>query len=233
MVSTEPPARRVGRPARISRQKIGDAAIEIGLTDLTLRAVAECLGVTIASLYHHIDGKEDLLRLAAAQRARQARLPTDRGQHWAVWLLEWAIYNRDAFATEPALLQQYIDSSISAEAIAENADRILAPLVRQGFTITEAQSAYEVVSSCAIGAAVHALRDERAAAEGRSGLHDDVLAERPADELPHLRQLVAETAADPPDDPLVPRVRTVLAGIAAERDEPWAPVAEALSAAAE
>src|SRR5262245_13502271 len=108
---------KVGRPARISRRAIAEAANEIGLSQLTLRAVAERLGVSVASLYHHVDGKDDLLRLAAEYTAARTPIPQAHGQHWAVWLLEWAFYNRDAFAAEPALLEQYLDGAISAEVI--------------------------------------------------------------------------------------------------------------------
>ena len=48
---------RVGRPPRISRQMIAEAAHQVGLDGLTLRAVADRLGVSIAALYHHVSGK--------------------------------------------------------------------------------------------------------------------------------------------------------------------------------
>ena len=56
--------RRVGRPARINRQLIAEAAGEIGLADLTLKAVADRLGVSVTGLYHHIADKDDLMRLS-------------------------------------------------------------------------------------------------------------------------------------------------------------------------
>src|SRR3954469_17552760 len=90
------PGRRRGRPPRISQDQIADAALEVGLSELTLRAVADHLGVTVAALYHHVDGKDALLRLAADRSARRLTVPEDHGQHWAVWLLEWAAYNRAA-----------------------------------------------------------------------------------------------------------------------------------------
>src|SRR5262245_3924357 len=123
------PRRRVGRPPRISRDQIAEAAHEIGLADLTLKAVADELGVSVAGLYHHIDGKDDLLRLAAEYSATRVQLPEDHGQHWALWLMEWATYNLDAFLAEPALLVQYLEGAVSAEAIATNVDRALGLLV--------------------------------------------------------------------------------------------------------
>ena len=137
MAGTQPISeapRPVGRPPRISRQMIAEAAHELGLDGLTLRAVADHLDVSIAALYHHVSGKDDLMRLAAEYAAAAVPIPTDTGQHWAVWLQEWASYNHDIFLTRPALLAQYLDGAISMESIATNVDRILGVLVRQGFT---------------------------------------------------------------------------------------------------
>jgi AcrR family transcriptional regulator len=218
---------KVGRPARISRQAIAEAANEVGLTDLTLRAVADRLGVSVASLYHHVEGKDDLLRLAAEYTASRTPIPEDHGQHWAVWLLEWAFYNRDAFVAEPALLGQYLDGAISADVIAENTDAILAPLMAQGFSPAEAQSAYQLVSSCALGSAVHAIREQRAAGRGEPAarVYRQVLAGRAPDELPHLRALLDEAAAHPLDS-FESRMTTVLAGIAVRRGDDWSAIAD-------
>lgn len=215
----------MGRPARISREAIAEAANEIGLSDLTLRAVADRLGVSIASLYHHVDSKDDLLRLAAEYSASRTRVPRDDGQHWAVWLLEWARHNRDAFVAEPALLGQFLDGAISADVIADNTDTILGLLVRQGFSITEAQSSYQLLSACAIGSAVQAIRAQRAAAAGRPAAteYGRVLAERGPEDLPHLRALLAEAAVTPRDS-FEARMTTVLAGIAARRGDDWSEI---------
>jgi AcrR family transcriptional regulator len=226
-------ARKVGRPARISRDTIARAAHEIGLSDLTLKAVADRLGVSVAGLYHHIDGKDDLMRLAAEYSATRLELPADRGQHWALWLFEWATYNRKAFVAQPALLGQYLEGAISAEVIADNADRILGLLVRQGFAVGEAIAAYELVSGCAIGSAVIAIREREASRAGRPSLaeHQRVLAHRDLDELPYLRQLVAELAVNPGPS-FSEQVRSVLLGIAIGRGESWEPVAELLDESA-
>ncbi len=218
---------KVGRPARISREAIAEAANEIGLSDLTLRAVADRLGVSIASLYHHVEGKDDLLRLAAEYGAARRQVPRDEGQHWAVWLLEWSIHNRDSFVAEPALLGQYLDGAISAEVIADNTDAMLAPLVAQGFGVSEAQAAYQLVTSCALGSAVNAIREQRAVAAGHPAVdeYERVLARRDPADLPHLRALLAETAITPLDS-FATRITTVLAGIAVRRGDDWATVAD-------
>lgn len=201
---------------------IAAAAHEVGLADLTMKAVADRLGVSVASLYHHVDGKDDLLRLAAEYSAARVRRPIDHGQHWALWMLEWATHNRDSFIAEPELLTQYLDGAISADAIADNLNAILGLLVRQGFSIGEAQGAYELVSSCAIGSAVQAIREQRARQSGRSAFvqQQQVLLHRDPSDLPYLRLLLAEAVEAPPAS-FWSRVTTILVGIAARRGEPW------------
>ena len=220
---------KVGRPARISREAIAEAANDIGLSDLTLRAVADRLGVSIASLYHHVDGKDDLLRLAAEYSAARTPIPRDEGQHWAVWLLEWALYNRDAFVAEPALLGQFMDGAIGADVMADNTDAILGRLMAQGFTARDAQTAYQLVSGCALGSAVQAIREQRAAAAGRPAAKEyrRVLAEREPGDLPHLRALLTEAAVTPLES-FESRMTTVLAGIAARRGDDWSVIATQL-----
>lgn len=229
---TDAARRPVGRPPKINRGMIAEAAQEVGLADLTLRAVADRLGVSVAGLYHHIEGKNDLLRLAAEHAASRMTIPRDRGQHWAVWLREWAHYNRDAFMSEPELLGQFLEGAISADAIAENADAILGLLVRQGFTIEEADAAYELVSSCAIGAAVSAIRERHADAEGRPlrAEYEGVLSHRGRDELPHLRALLRSDTVSRRqsfDD----EIATVLIGIAVNRGARWTVVRSKLQEA--
>jgi len=201
---------------------IAEAALARGLEGLTLRDVADDLGVSIAALYHHVTSKDDLMRLAAEYSAARVPLPVDTGQHWAMWLHEWAEYNLDAFLAQPGLLAQYLEGAIRAEAIATNLEAILDVLVRQGFSVTEANEAYEVVTACALGTIVSVLREREVAAEGRSSAEAfrEVADARGPDALPHLRRLLDDVAATGRPS-FQARIATVLYGIAVRRgDDP-------------
>ncbi len=213
---------------------IAEAAHEIGLDGLTLRRVADHLGVSIAALYHHVSSKDDLMRVAAEYSATKVPLPEDRGQHWAVWLYEWAAYNRDAFLAQPGLLAQFLEGAISAEAIAGNIDTILGLLVRQGFSILDANAAYELVTSCALGTAVTTIREREAERAGRTILasHRQVLAQAGPDDLPYLRRLIDACATQPRDTAFHSRIATVLCGVAGRQGEEWPPIERLIEAAA-
>jgi AcrR family transcriptional regulator len=208
---------RVGRPAQINRLMIARAAHELGLEGLTLRAVADHLGVSVAALYHYVSGKDDLVRAAAEYAAGTVPLPEDTGQHWAVWLLEWAFYNHDVFASRPRLLAEYLDGAISEASIAPRLDRIIGGLVRQGFTALDAAEAYRAVAASAMGVVVTELRSQQVPGDPPD----------PADELTHLRALRGELrrAGHRPFEDLIV---TVIRGIAAERGDEWGPVHDEL-----
>jgi AcrR family transcriptional regulator len=222
----------VGRPPRINRQMIAEAAHELGLEQLTLKAVADHLGVSIAALYHYVKGKDDLLRLAAEYAASRVPLPEDHGQHWAIWLLEWATYNRDVFLARQGLLAQYLDGAISPESIAPNVDTILGVLVRQGFTVTEANATYELVSSCALGTAVATIRERQSARAGRSvaAAYRRLVRQRKADDLPYLRALLEEADAGV-RRPFEENVATILIGVAIRRGDDWHEIEAKVTAA--
>ncbi|MFC5745697.1 TetR/AcrR family transcriptional regulator [Actinomadura rugatobispora] len=210
-----------GRPPKIDRAAIARAAGEIPLNDLTLGKVAQRLGVSVPSLYHYVRGRDDLLRLAAAQSATRLTLPVDHDQHWAVWFYEWAVYIREAFVDDPGLLTQYINGAINIEVLAEHVDGALGLCVRQGFSPAEAMQAYDLVSECALGAAVTFLRQEAHPIEqDLSG----ALAEK---DVPYLRLAVSAGPSVPL--PFTEQIVTVLAGIATRRGEDWTEISELLA----
>ena len=196
------------------------AAHEIGLADLTVKAVAAHLGVSVGALYHHIDNKDDLLRLAAEYSVTRTRVPDDHGQHWALWLCEWAAYNRDVFAAEPTLLDHYLDGTISPEVIARRTESILTVLVRQGFTVPDALAAYELVAAYGMGAALHAIRAN--APHGRDSVTQlrELLQRDPSPAPTSTRSC----ARSPTTRPTTPSARS---GPASSRSSPASPPAAA------
>ncbi|HEY1078136.1 MAG TPA: TetR/AcrR family transcriptional regulator [Fontimonas sp.] len=83
-VADKPRAR--GRPARLSRQQILDAARRFKPQELTIPALAKALGVPPSSLYHHIDSRDDVLRELASDSARSLKFPPADPDHWRQWL---------------------------------------------------------------------------------------------------------------------------------------------------
>jgi len=224
MTATAPEASgRVGagRPPKINREMIAEAAHEIGLDGLTLKAVADHLGVTTAALYHHVANKDDLMRAAAEHSARVVPLPVDHGQDWAQWLLEWANYNRDVFTSRPGLLAQYMEGAIPLEATLRNLEVILSVLVREGFTVAEANEAYSLVSSCALGMVLVAQRQQGPPDQAEQFVKTlrGVVDAAPKRDYTLVRKLLYRTRVRPPT--FDEHIETVLRGIAAQHKRRW------------
>ena len=214
---------KTGRPARLDRDMIAHAAYEIGLDRVTMKAVADQLGVSVPGLYHHVEGRDDLMQLAAEYSASRIHLPADHGQTWPEWLLEWSRVSYRAFLSQPELLVQSMRGSMSVERMFVHVDAVIGFLMRHGFTPVEARDAYTLVSRCAIGAAISEIR-QNASGRGLLAEYHRVLSSHDPDELPNLRRLVAVMQDDGPT--FEEQICTVLVGIAVRRGEPWKPILE-------
>lgn len=64
-----------GRPRSITREKIADAGIEIGLPNITMVGMAAALGVSHMALYKHVASLEALKHLVAEEIFKRWELP--------------------------------------------------------------------------------------------------------------------------------------------------------------
>lgn len=103
----EPPSR--GPKPSLSVDRIVEVAIEIadaeGLPNLSMRKVADRLGVTSMSLYRYIPSKDDLLELMLDMIAAPPPDPAQLPPHWRDALHWWATQNMSAYRRHPWLAQ--------------------------------------------------------------------------------------------------------------------------------
>jgi AcrR family transcriptional regulator len=85
------PKPKRGRPARLSRDAIAGAALDLGVTRLSMNALAEHLGVAKSSLYGWVSSREELLGLVS-NVVMERCLPTDDpvDGDWRTWLADLA-----------------------------------------------------------------------------------------------------------------------------------------------
>jgi AcrR family transcriptional regulator len=81
--------------------RIADAE---GLDALSIRRLADALGVKGASLYHHFQDKDEILDGVASLALAELRPPADETLHWIDWLLQVARSYREALLAHPNLL---------------------------------------------------------------------------------------------------------------------------------
>jgi AcrR family transcriptional regulator len=218
-MASEPRANKVGRPARIDRTAIAEAVLELGLDGISMKAVADHLGVSVPGLYHHVSNRRELLVLAAERSLARAETPQDHGQHWDEWLREWARHVYRSFVDEPEVLSQWMTGALKWESMVDVIDSVIRVLGRAGFDPPEAVVAFDTVARYAVGAAIHEIRQIGSTKEGRSMLAElhSTIAARPG-ELSGVRALL-ERPPMPTANDFDDRLTTVLVGIAVRRGE--------------
>jgi AcrR family transcriptional regulator len=195
------------------------AVVDIGLEDVTMKRVADHLGVSVPGLYHHVSGRDDLLRMAAERSLSRLALPEDGGQRWHEWLREWARYIRSSMG-EPELVQQYVAGAVPRDRIIDSVDLVLRVLLREGFSPEAGNAAWELVANLALGGAINEIREQEAIAHGGSTNERlrAALADQPADALPAIRALVESRPELDRDAVFEDHLTTVLVGIAVRND---------------
>lgn len=182
------PARTVGRPRRLTLDRLLDTAIELGLADLNMKDLAARLDVGIATLYRYVANRDALIRLAAGRQAIRAT-PVDAGQSWQDVVRDYAAALFSSVGQEPALLIGFLEARWGTAVELEFVDRFLAALAARGFAAGDALWLYRSMAKIVLGAAVAAGHFSALAARGTSQTREleTALAAWEPDELAQLR----------------------------------------------
>lgn len=157
--------RSVGRPARISRDEIADAALAIGLRDVTLKSIAARLGVDHSSLYRHVSNRDDLV-FAAADRAI-ATLDWERDSNdWRTYISAAAEAVWDLYQQNPGLAEAIRTMDRTPPAGIRAFSRACFHLETHGFAMEDAALIMDSVMDMTNDSA---SLWERLAREGRDG----------------------------------------------------------------
>jgi TetR/AcrR family transcriptional regulator, tetracycline repressor protein len=151
---------RIGRPPRgktlLSLQRLLKEALRIldeqGLDALSMRALAERLGVTPMSLYRYCKSHDALLdavhdEILAAHPPR----PVARDQSWREVMIEMARALRRAFAAHPNAAMLFATRPVRGQRCAPHVDAVLGRLVEAGFDLGIAVYLLDTISAFAIG----------------------------------------------------------------------------------
>lgn len=216
--------RPVGRPARVDADVILKAALDIGLDKVTMKAVADRLGVGISTLYQYVKNRSELVRLAALQQVMTRRPPENAAAHWADVAIHYAEDLFRSLLNEPQLIVELMKGGLGPHLEAEILERFLGDMQAHGFCPDDGVRFYRSISMVTIGAAVGALNYASAHAAGSPHRIEirRVLAEREAHELPLIRAGVAEYQRE--DNQIwFTALYELLAGVAAGRRETLPP----------
>ncbi|MEM7140129.1 MAG: TetR/AcrR family transcriptional regulator C-terminal domain-containing protein [Actinomycetota bacterium] len=202
-------ARPRGRPARIDRERIVDAAIDIGLDVFALDDIAGRLGVTTPALYRHVEGRDDIVRAAAAAVIVALEPELRVHDRWDAWLRAWATGIRDRLGAVGEEVLEAVRLQVGAEAL-RVADHGLRLLVDAGLRADEAAYSLWLVLRVACTAGP-------AAQPSVTGPLAQVLDETPPS--PAMADAIATVADDAAADTWRFDLDVIIAGLGARLDD--------------
>ncbi|HZE48001.1 MAG TPA: helix-turn-helix domain-containing protein [Jatrophihabitantaceae bacterium] len=145
----------------ISRRNALQAALKIidneGLDALSIRRLADELGVNGASLYHHFANKEEIVVGAAELALADVRTPETTDEDWRTWLPRNAWLLRQAVLDHPELVPVIVRKGELGMG-AEMMDSSAARLVDEGVPIGAVVPLLDALEILAIGSAIHETR---------------------------------------------------------------------------
>ncbi|WP_436775964.1 TetR/AcrR family transcriptional regulator [Yinghuangia sp. YIM S09857] len=157
---TTGPARPRGRPARLSRERIVEAAVGLVYADpaepLTLRRVAKAVDSAPMALYRYFPDRDDLAYAVADRVMAHMRFTPSEGASWQAQLREWMRSSLDHLRPYPHLLPFVASLREPAwlPSIVELTD-VLGPL---DLTDAEAALAVALIGATVVGQATLAAR---------------------------------------------------------------------------
>ncbi|GAA3043276.1 hypothetical protein GCM10020229_63170 [Kitasatospora albolonga] len=150
----------MGRPNRalLSREAIAAAALAVvdegGADGLTMRALAERLGVKAASLYNHVAGKDELVDGLAELVNAEIDLGPLAGPDWKAGVAEYARGYRAAFLRHPHTIALLARRRVGAERQLLGYESLLSCLGRAGFEPADAAEAAAALDYLVLGSAL-------------------------------------------------------------------------------
>jgi AcrR family transcriptional regulator len=191
---------RASARTRLSRELVIRTAVAVadekGSAALTMRAIAEPLGVEAMSLYHHVTGREDVLDGIVDAVFGEIFLPpldTD----WKTAMRHRAASARAVLRRHPWAVTLMDSRSQPGPATLRHHDAVIGALRAGGFSVSMAAHAFSVIDSYLYGFVIQELSLPFSGSAELDEVASSILREMPADAYPHLTELVTELALKP------------------------------------
>jgi AcrR family transcriptional regulator len=184
----------------LTKQRVLRAAVTLadrgGVGSLSMRKLAQELGVEAMSLYHHVANKGEILDGIVDVVFSEIDLPTGEAD-WKAAMRQRAISAREALQRHPWATGLMESRSTPGPANLRHHDAVLGVLRRAGFPVGLAAHAYSLLDSYVYGFALQEASLPFSTAEETAELAEAIMAEFPADAYPHLTELTVEHVLAP------------------------------------
>ena len=165
-----------------------------GIAVLSMRKLAEELGVEAMSLYHHFASKDRILDGMVDAVFAEIELP--RGAHWKIVMRRRAVSVRNVLSRHRWALGLMESRRNPGMATLQHHDAVIGTLRRGGFSIEMAAHAFSLLDSYIYGFAVQEHNLPFSSAEELQEVAGEIMEHLPVEELPHFAEMV-EHALEP------------------------------------
>jgi AcrR family transcriptional regulator len=208
----------------LTRQRVLRAAVALadrgGVGALSMRKLAQELGVEAMSLYHHVANKDDILDGIVDVVFAEIELPTGEAG-WRAAMRRRAISAREALRRHPWATGLMESRSTPGPANIRHHDAVLGVLRNAGFPIELAAHAYSLLDSYIYGFALQEASLPFHTPEETAEVAQTIMAEFPADEYPYLAEIATDYVLQPGydyGDEFLYGLDLILDGLARARD---------------
>jgi AcrR family transcriptional regulator len=184
----------------LSRERVLRAALVLadvgGIESLSMRRLGEELQVEAMSLYNHVANKEEILDGIVDLVFGEITVPPGRAG-WKRAMRKRAISAHEALLRHPRATSLMQSRSRPGPATLRHHDSVLGILRKAGFTLPLAAHAVSVIDGYVYGFALQQSNMPLRTSEQVAEVGENILRELPADEYPHLAEMIVEHAMRP------------------------------------
>ncbi|MEV8442809.1 TetR/AcrR family transcriptional regulator [Actinosynnema sp. NPDC051121] len=187
----------------LSRERVLRAAVAIadagGIGGLTMRSLADALGVKPMSVYHHVAGKDEILDGIVDVVFSRIALPTPGGD-WRREMVKRANSARDVLRRHPWAIGLLESRTAPGPATLRHHDATIGTLRRAGFSVAMTAHAYALLDSYVYGFALQEASLPFTGPDSAAEVTGDILAHLSPDDYPHLVEMATEHVLLPGND---------------------------------
>lgn len=183
------------RRAPLSRERVLEAAIRLadgrGIEALTMRRLAQELGVEAMSVYHHVANKDDILDGIVQRVLEECELPAP-GDEWKAAIRRTAISTHEVLVRHPWAANLVLGGAGTGAARLRYMDGILGALRRAGFSAEMTDHAYHAIDSHIMGFTLWQVGMNLGSEEELKTMAAQFLSQLAVEEFPHLAEHIGQ-----------------------------------------
>jgi AcrR family transcriptional regulator len=184
----------------LTRERVLATAVALadrgGIGSLSMRKLAQELGVEAMSLYHHVANKDDILDGLVDVVFSEIDLPSGE-EGWRAAMRRRAISAREALRRHPWATGLMESRPTPGAANLRHHDAVLGVLRGAGFPVELAAHAYSLLDSYIYGFALQEASLPFHTPEEAAQVAQAIMAEFPASDYPHLTEIAVDHVLQP------------------------------------